>query len=238
MTYYVYIDWTCEDVPRPFYVGKGNENRVLFESRNKHHDRIAVKYGMHRELVFATSVEQLALDAEIELIAAYKTFVYAPDYVFGANYTRGGEGTSGFHHSQETLMKNSETMRRLHSQFEFKLKHANGIKESALKPGARDKRVEAAKKACSRAEVKAKRSDSQKRSWTDIEIKQRRVESTQNALRVLNIVRRQKRAELHRKIVELIASGVPRLAIAEQLGTKLYDVYKATRLHNRAKRTG
>jgi len=26
--YYVYVDWTTEEFPRPFYVGKGNFNRT------------------------------------------------------------------------------------------------------------------------------------------------------------------------------------------------------------------
>jgi hypothetical protein len=92
--FYVYEDWTLELSPRCFYVGKGDIARVKTLRRNRHHTNIAQKYGVRREIMLITSIETMALEREVELIAERKTFVYG-DYVFGANYTRGGEGVSG-----------------------------------------------------------------------------------------------------------------------------------------------
>ena len=108
-TYFVYEDWTTESTPRCFYVGKGDRGRVKILQRNNHHKNIVKSLGIERKIVFATSVERLALDVEIELIAEHKTFVNSFDYVFGANYTKGGEGTSGFKPSQTTRQKMSRS---------------------------------------------------------------------------------------------------------------------------------
>lgn len=104
-TFFVYEDWTLESIPRCFYVGKGDRGRIKSLQRNKHHQNIIKKYGIDRRIVLATTIEQLALDTEIELIAEHKTFVHGTDYVFGANYTRGGEGTSGFRPTLKTRLK-------------------------------------------------------------------------------------------------------------------------------------
>ena len=102
-TFYTYIDWTIEPIPRAFYIGKGQSGRVKDTThRSKLWKRIAKKYGHLREIIFATSIEQLAFDFEIELIDTYKTFVFAKDFVFGANFTKGGEGLSGFVPSNKT----------------------------------------------------------------------------------------------------------------------------------------
>ena len=98
--YCTYVDWTCEEVPRPFYVGKGTLHRAAHKKRNKHHTNIAEKYGIRREIVLVTSVEELAYDYEIFLISEYKTYVYSGEYYFGANYTPGGGRNKGFHHSE------------------------------------------------------------------------------------------------------------------------------------------
>lgn len=104
-TFFVYEDWTLEQIPRCFYVGKGDRGRIRNFQRNKHHQNIIKKHGIDRRVVLVTTVEQLALDTEIELIAEHKTFVHGADYVFGANYTRGGEGTSGFRPTLKTRSK-------------------------------------------------------------------------------------------------------------------------------------
>lgn len=105
--FFVYEDWTLEDAPRCFYVGKGEKRRVKCKRRNRHHANITKMYGLDRRIVLSTRVETDALDAEIRLIAERKTCVYAQDYIFGANYTFGGEGTSGYYPSAETRAKMS-----------------------------------------------------------------------------------------------------------------------------------
>jgi hypothetical protein len=51
MYFSVYVDYTCELIPRAFYVGKGNAARVVNTKRNLRHTNIAKKYGLHREIV-------------------------------------------------------------------------------------------------------------------------------------------------------------------------------------------
>jgi len=94
--WYVYIDYTLEENPRPFYVGKGNANRIENYNRNKHHTNIKTKYGIRREIVYQSLDEDDAFLTEIILIKEHNTFVHDTSYTFGANYTRGGEGSTGF----------------------------------------------------------------------------------------------------------------------------------------------
>ena len=82
--FFVYVDWTTEDVPRPFYVGKGNERRIKFPRRNRLHENIANKHGLIRQVVFETDDEQLALALEQRLIEEYKTYVHGGEGYWGA----------------------------------------------------------------------------------------------------------------------------------------------------------
>jgi hypothetical protein len=104
--FFVYIDSTTELSSRPFYVGKGNANRLQDFSRNVVHTRIKAKYGIQRRVIFETFDEGLALYVESETISLLNTFV--PDG-WGANLTLGGEGVSGFKPSEDSRKKNSES---------------------------------------------------------------------------------------------------------------------------------
>jgi hypothetical protein len=101
--WYVYVDWTKEEVPRPFYVGKGNSSRVLQLRRNKKHSLISEVYGIRREVVRTTKVEKVALNTERKLILKHLT--YAGSSEIGCNFTHGGQGTSGHHQSPEARQK-------------------------------------------------------------------------------------------------------------------------------------
>ena len=124
MQYKVYVDYTTEDVPRPFYVGKGKDRRIRLRDRNELHRRISEKYGIDRRVIFETDDENEAFAQEIALIAEYKTCIYAGNDHWGANFTLGGEGTSGNlrpdqygdkhpmwgkHHTEESKRKNSKS---------------------------------------------------------------------------------------------------------------------------------
>ena len=103
--FYVYVDWTTEENPRPFYVGKGKRSRVSQRKRNKRHTNVAVKYGMNRVIQEVVD-EQLAFREERRLIAEHHTYVYDLEYNgLGCNYTRGGEGSSGHVPGVETRQK-------------------------------------------------------------------------------------------------------------------------------------
>lgn len=96
--YYVYVDYTCEQVPRPFYVGKGSLQRVCNLRRNKKHSNVSTKYGIDRRVVLQTEDEQFAFDEETRLISEHRTCALSDRAVdIACNYTFGGEGASGLH---------------------------------------------------------------------------------------------------------------------------------------------
>lgn len=94
---FVYVDWTEEEIPRPFYVGLGHKRRVNAIHRNNKHTGMRRKFGFHREIVFGTADRDAAQSLEIQLIAEYKTYHYDDIEGIGCNFTRGGEcgGKSG-----------------------------------------------------------------------------------------------------------------------------------------------
>lgn len=101
--FYVYVDWTTEEVPRPFYVGKGKVGRlrVMFR-RNSRHTNTAKKYGLDRRVALETSNEKLSFE-EKRLILELHTYVHDPDYDgFGCNFTVGDAGASGTIHTEES----------------------------------------------------------------------------------------------------------------------------------------
>lgn len=96
--FYVY-EHIRQDTGAVFYVGKGTSRRfVKAVNRNKHWQNIAEKCGrvLVRKLVDGVD-EELAFLTEIETIAKYRTLG-----ITLANYTDGGDGSSGFKHSVET----------------------------------------------------------------------------------------------------------------------------------------
>lgn len=110
--FFNYVDWTLEDVPRPFYVGKGKLPRVQLHERNAYWKNIATKFGWRREIVLATKDEQFAFEEEKRRIAVLGTFEDGTPGRWGANLTEGGEGPSGRKHSQERKDAISAFMRQ------------------------------------------------------------------------------------------------------------------------------
>ena len=108
--FFTYIDITNDQ--RPFYVGKGDVHRVQQLERGRLWQRIAKAHGHSRRLiVFETLNEQWALDREVELIAQLKTnMLRSSEGHWGANLTDGGEGTTGFKHSEEAKQKIREAL--------------------------------------------------------------------------------------------------------------------------------
>lgn len=102
--YYVYVDYR-KDSSEPFYVGKGNKDRIRdFKNRNVVWHRIVAKHGVRREIVCESSDHDHILKEEIRLIAELKTRAEFG----GANLTDGGEGSLGWNPSEETRKKMSE----------------------------------------------------------------------------------------------------------------------------------
>ena len=103
MMHYTYAH-IRNDNGKIFYIGKGTKNRAYFKhGRNSHWNRIANKHGYKSEILAYWETEKKALDHEILLISCFKDMGYEL-----ANKTNGGEGSSGFVHSEEFKKKSSE----------------------------------------------------------------------------------------------------------------------------------
>lgn len=112
MQWHVYEDWTLEEIPRCFYVGKGDDGRVLKIKRNPHHSLVSSDLGHRRTVVLTTSDENEALIVERELIQKRHTHPRDPEYNgIGCNRTLGGQGNSGRIVSEETKKRISEAKR-------------------------------------------------------------------------------------------------------------------------------
>lgn len=100
--FYVYVDWTLEGIQRPYYVGKGTLQRIRRKYRNKRHESIKKLYGLERKIILETEDETEAFALETKLILEYKTYAYNQNS-WGANFTLGGEGSSGRILSEDSL---------------------------------------------------------------------------------------------------------------------------------------
>lgn len=107
--FYVYLDWTLGESPYVFYVGKGSDERVKFLVRNELHQNISAKHGMRREVLLSTRDESFAFEEEVRLIKEHDTYHF--DNSKGANFTRGGEGSSGYVMTEEVKARISQTHR-------------------------------------------------------------------------------------------------------------------------------
>ena len=91
---------------RLFYIGKGSSERRAhyFGGRNNYWNKVVAKYGTPEVQVLAHwDTEEEALSHEVLLISCFRDMGYEL-----ANLTDGGEGTSGYKHTEEHRRKNSE----------------------------------------------------------------------------------------------------------------------------------
>ncbi len=179
----VYFDWTLEDQPRVFYVGKGNQNRINDNKRrNRYYKNIAKKYGVRREIALEFDDEDEALDSEIRLIQERKTYVYGGEGFWGANMTLGGEGRSGSFPDDETRQRMSASQLIAwqadgrHEQASVvqhqrwadeELRHETSIKYTKVwaDPALRQTMSDTLKSVNARPEVKQKRSEIMTNYW-------------------------------------------------------------------------
>lgn len=102
--FFVYLDFTNDG--EVFYVGKGNEKRCLKQKRNWLHQFVCDEEGFNRAIVFESENEQECFDKEIELIKEYCTFWrYSKCSDNACNFTKGGNGITGWKHSIDSLVK-------------------------------------------------------------------------------------------------------------------------------------
>ena len=101
--YYVY-QHVRMDTNSVFYVGKGKENRCnSTKNRNKHWRNITEKTEYSVEVVADGLNQELAFLCEIELIDKQKRLG-----CILANYTSGGEGVSGYKHTEQCKRRMSD----------------------------------------------------------------------------------------------------------------------------------
>lgn len=98
--YYVYVHRKRSD-SSIFYVGKGKGGRFAdTANRNQHWHNVVNKHGLDIDLLHCALSDSEAIRLEIETIEACKNFG-----IKLVNATNGGEGLSGFKHSEETKKK-------------------------------------------------------------------------------------------------------------------------------------
>jgi hypothetical protein len=102
--FFVYVDYTKEEHPRPYYVGKGDRHRLSVTKRNSRHEAIVAEFGLERIVVFSTFDEIEAFLMEMRMISELHTYHKDPlATVIASNFTLGGNGARGIH-TVETLV--------------------------------------------------------------------------------------------------------------------------------------
>ena len=101
--FYVYVHRRADD-NLPFYVGKGRKQRAWnFYARNAYWNNTEKKHGVVVELVFENLTEEDAFQCEIDTILEYRYFGYPL-----TNLTDGGEGLTGYKHTEEQIQNAKE----------------------------------------------------------------------------------------------------------------------------------
>jgi len=116
--FHTYIDWTLEDLPRAFYIGKGNEYRTRNPERNQKHKHVRNTFGHRREIVFSSQDEQECLDHEVQLIQEHHTF-YLDEHAdkdIACNFTKGGDGATGWVPTESQRKNISNGVKKAHQE--------------------------------------------------------------------------------------------------------------------------
>lgn len=124
-----------------FYIGKGKEGRLNVPNRNTIHDNICKKHG-YKAVIFKDKLnEEEAFKLEKDLINCYVSklgygiyikgyYVNTENNKFLTNMTFGGEGASGYKHSEEFKRKKSEAMKGKNKGKKHSEEHNKKISEA------------------------------------------------------------------------------------------------------------
>ena len=103
MSFYTYVH-IRQDTDKVFYVGKGAGNRAYScKDRNKHWRHVDAKCGRRVEIAGLWKTETEALDHEKFLISCFRDLGHPL-----VNYTDGGEGISGYRHTDDAKRRIAE----------------------------------------------------------------------------------------------------------------------------------
>jgi hypothetical protein len=130
MKWLVYLHYRL-DTGECFYIGKGTEKRAQAKNcRNQIWNRIYNK--ANRKVVIAQYFqnEKEALAFEVDLISRFKPV---------ANITAGGEGVSGFKHSQETKEKCKQATLKLRANENWNKRNIEAMKIAVAKSESKSK---------------------------------------------------------------------------------------------------
>lgn len=115
-----------------FYVGKGKGKRAWSIIRNRYWHSIVKKHGFIVEIVYSGLQEWFAFELEHDLIALYGRETLC-------NMTNGGEGVSGYVHTEENLKKMSVAMLAEYSNPETRSRRNAATTAANRRPEVRDK---------------------------------------------------------------------------------------------------
>ena len=130
--FYVYLHIRLDNMT-PFYVGKGKRDRAYDLDRSDFHNSVRDEYDCKVVIIKDKLTESQAFRLEKRMIEYYVLTLgygipikgydnYDHDLPYLTNFTWGGEGASGYKHSEETKLKMSESQRGKHLSDESKLK--------------------------------------------------------------------------------------------------------------------
>jgi hypothetical protein len=172
--FYVYVDFRGDD-GKPFYVGKGAEKRIKNLHRNPLHTNIKKKHGMVRKILFENLSENESFEREIQLIGELQTHIDHGNG--GANFTLGGDGTSGYKHTEEQKEVKSKSVKKQWEDPEYREQMSESVKKKWEDPEYRKKMSESGKKMWEDPEFKKKMRETHKKRYEIPEAREKTSES-------------------------------------------------------------
>lgn len=113
--YYVY-QYIVQETGEIFYIGKGSTDRAFKGKRNKFCEDMKNTHNYKIEIIYDNLSEQEAFEKEIETIKYVKENF--PNYRL-TNQTFGGEGSSGYKHTEKSKKIMSEASKNLWKNQDF-----------------------------------------------------------------------------------------------------------------------
>jgi len=170
--YYVYTHSRNDDNSY-FYVGKGTGKRAWSKyDRNNLWHKIVKKHGYTVKIEGYFDDEEQAFWYEKYLISVFRNREYKL-----ANFTDGGDGVSGYKHTEETRKKLSEISKEKYSNEEYAKKMAQ-IRKEQWTEEAREKASKSSAKVWSKEDVKKQHSEKLKKAYSSEEM--RKVQANRN----------------------------------------------------------